>query len=169
MTTAALVAGNTVIMKPAEQSSAVALGLYNKLMEAGFPPEVVQLIPGDGEVVGAHLVEHPKVAQIAFTGSKNVGLHILRAAADVREGQPQVKRVVCEMGGKNAIIVDDDADLDEAVLGVLKSAVGFAGQKCSACSRVIPVGTATTSFIERLVKAAESVVQGPAHDPHALR
>ena len=102
------------------------------MIKVGFDPRIVQFLPGHGEVVGAYLVNHPQMAQNHSTGSKTVGLQILKDAAIRQEGQPQVKRVICEMGGKNAIIVDDDADLDEAVLGVAKSAFGFAGQKCSA-------------------------------------
>ena len=165
MTTAALVAGNTVIMKPAEQSSAVAYRLHGCMDEAGLPDGVVQLLPGVGEDVGRLLVEHPDVVQIAFTGSRPVGLEILRSAAEVRPGQVEVKRVVCEMGGKNAIIVDADADLDEAVKGVAQSAFGYAGQKCSACSRVVVVGDVFDSFSRRLVEAARSMETGPAHAP----
>jgi RHH-type proline utilization regulon transcriptional repressor/proline dehydrogenase/delta 1-pyrroline-5-carboxylate dehydrogenase len=165
MTTAALVAGNTVVMKPAEQSSAIAYALYQRMLAAGFPPDVVQFLPGLGEEVGSYLVEHPHIAQIAFTGSKAVGLSILAKAGETAAGQPQVKRVVCEMGGKNAIIVDDDADLDEAVAGVLHSAFGYAGQKCSACSRVIIVDTAYEPFITRLVDACRSLRIAPAHLP----
>src|SRR5690606_12019844 len=136
MSVAALGAGNPAGMKPAEQSSALAHLLYLAMMEAGFPPEAVQFLPGRGEDAGARLVAHPGVAQIAFTGSLQVGEAILREAAGLRPGQPRLKRVVCEMGGKNAIVIDDDADLDEAVPAVLRSAFGYAGQKCSACSRV---------------------------------
>jgi RHH-type proline utilization regulon transcriptional repressor/proline dehydrogenase/delta 1-pyrroline-5-carboxylate dehydrogenase len=164
MTTAALVSGNSVVMKPAEQSSLVSQGLYEKMIEAGFPADVVQFLPGKGETVGAHLVDHPLTAQIAFTGSKAVGLHIVKAAADTKPGQPQVKRVVCEMGGKNAVIVDDDADLDEAVHGVVYSAFGFSGQKCSACSRVLVVGSAYEAFTKRLVEATRSILVGKAQE-----
>ncbi|MBL91764.1 MAG: 1-pyrroline-5-carboxylate dehydrogenase [Myxococcales bacterium] len=167
MTTASLVAGNPTIMKPAEQSSAIAYALYQRMIQVGFDPKVVQFLPGRGEVVGAYLVNHPQMAQIAFTGSKAVGLQILQDAAVRQDGQPQVKRVICEMGGKNAIIVDDDADLDEAVLGVAKSAFGFAGQKCSACSRVFVVGTAYESFKHRLAEATASLKMGPAHLPES--
>ena len=165
MTTAALVAGDTAIMKPAEQSNGLAHALYNRMRQVGFPADVVQLVPGIGETIGAFLVEHPLVAQIAFTGSKAVGLSILANAAKTKPGQPQVKRVVCEMGGKNAIIVDDDADLDEAVVGVMASAFGYAGQKCSACSRAIVVGAAYEPFAARLVEACRSMIIGPAHRP----
>ncbi len=165
MATAALVAGNTVIMKPAEQSSGVAQGLYDKMIAAGFPGDVVQCLPGIGETVGKALVDHPQVVQLAFTGSMAVGLSIVRAAADTNAAQPQVKRVVCEMGGKNAIIIDDDADLDEAVVGVVRSAFGFAGQKCSACSRVLVHKLVAENFIKRLVEASTSLSVGSAVDP----
>ena len=165
MATAALVAGNTVIMKPSGKSSAVGYALYEKMMEAGFPPGVVHFIPGAGASLGDYLVTHPLVAQIVFTGSKDVGLSIVEKAGKTLPGQPQVKRVVCEMGGKNAIIVDDDAEMDEAVSGVVKSAFGYAGQKCSACSRVIIVGRpAYESFVKRLVEACRSILIAPAHD-----
>lgn len=162
MATAALVAGNTVILKPAEQSSAVAFGLYEKMKAAGFPKDVVHFVPGLGEEVGKALVAHKGVAQIAFTGSKAVGLAIVEAASKTSSGQAQVKRVVCEMGGKNAIIIDDDADLDEAVHGVIKSAFGFAGQKCSACSRVLVVDSVADAFVARLVEAAKALTPGNA-------
>lgn len=164
MATAALVAGNTVVLKPAEQSSGIAYELYKRMIAVGFSPEVVHFLPGTGEEVGPVLVDHKDVAQIAFTGSKNVGLQIVERAHKTVPGQAQVKRVVCEMGGKNAIIVDDDADLDEAVHGVLKSAFGFAGQKCSACSRVLVHATVHDAFVERLKAAAQSIQMGPAHD-----
>jgi RHH-type proline utilization regulon transcriptional repressor/proline dehydrogenase/delta 1-pyrroline-5-carboxylate dehydrogenase len=165
MTTATLVAGNTVVMKPAEQASMVAYALFERMLEVGFPPEVVQFLPGIGENVGAYLVAHPAIAQVVFTGSKQVGLTIVEQAARTQPGQPQVKRVICEMGGKNAIIVDADADLDEAVAGVLHSAFGYAGQKCSACSRVIVVGTAYDPFVTRLIDACRSLSLEPAHHP----
>jgi len=165
MATAALVAGNTIILKPAGQSSAIGFSLYERMIAAGIDPQVVQFMPGQGREIGGVLVDHPLVAQIAFTGSKEVGLSIIERAAKVHPGQPQVKRVVCEMGGKNAIIVDDDADLDEAILGVMKSAFGFAGQKCSACSRVITVGSAHEPFAARLIEACRSIHIAPGHDP----
>src|SRR5262249_29900397 len=137
MTVAALVTGNTVILKPAEQSPVIAWHLAQILQEAGLPPGVLNFLPGLGEEVGQALVNHPEVNLIAFTGSRDVGLLINRQASTVAPGQNHVKRVIAEMGGKNAIIVDDDADLDEAVVGVIHSAFGYSGQKCSACSRVI--------------------------------
>ncbi len=165
MTTAALVAGNPVLMKPAEQSSAVGYALFRRMREAGFPAGVVHFLPGIGEEVGRRLVEHPQVAAIAFTGSKDVGLSIIETAGRTHPDQRLVKRVVCEMGGKNAIVVDDDADLDEAVQGVVQSAFGYAGQKCSACSRALAVGAAYEPFVARLVEATRSLVIAPAHDP----
>ncbi len=165
MSTAALVAGNPVIMKPAEQSSATAYALYRRMIEAGIPPDVVQFLPGDGEKIGPLLVEHPDIAQIAFTGSKSVGLGILERAAVVRAGQRHVKGVVCEMGGKNAIIVDTDADIDQAVAGIIASAFGYAGQKCSACSRVITVGAVHDALLPRLIEAARSLAIHPAENP----
>jgi RHH-type proline utilization regulon transcriptional repressor/proline dehydrogenase/delta 1-pyrroline-5-carboxylate dehydrogenase len=135
------------------------------MLSVGFDPRIVQFLPGDGAEVGAALVEHPHVAGIAFTGSKQVGLHIIEQAAKVRPGQELVKRVVCEMGGKNAIVIDDDADLDEAVAGVLKSAFGYSGQKCSAGSRIIAVGTAYEPFVHRLIEACRSLDLAPAYDP----
>ncbi len=165
MTAAALVAGNPVLMKPAEQSSAVALDLYRHLMAAGVPSEVVHLLPGSGEVAGRALVGHPLVACIAFTGSRDVGLEIMSAAAIRRPGQPQMKEVICEMGGKNAIIIDADADLDEAIAGVLGSAFGYAGQKCSACSRLILVGSAAVPCLDRLIDAMGDLTIVSALDP----
>ena len=165
MAVAALVAGNTVVVKPAEQSSRTGFFLMEALAEAGCPPDVFHFLPGDGAEIGPTLVDDPRVALIAFTGSRAVGLSILRSAAEIRPGQREIKRVVAELGGKNAIIVDDDADLDEAVLGVLHSAIGFAGQKCSACSRVIVVGEAWDAFRARLADAVRSVQIGPASDP----
>ena len=166
MTVAPLVAGNSVIMKSSGNSCATGYALYTRMLDVGFPSEVVQFIPGGGELVGDYLVNHPLVAQIAFTGSKEVGLSILEKASKITEGQPTIKRVVCEMGGKNGIIIDDDADLDEAVSGIVKSAFGYAGQKCSACSRVIIVGEDTyRAFIGRLIEACRSIQLLPPTDP----
>jgi RHH-type proline utilization regulon transcriptional repressor/proline dehydrogenase/delta 1-pyrroline-5-carboxylate dehydrogenase len=165
MATAALVAGNPVVLKPSEQASRVGYFLMEALEAAGVPAGVANFVPGDGEAIGPILVDDPRVALIAFTGSKAVGLSILEAAAQVRPGQREIKRVIAEMGGKNAVIVDDDADLDEAVLGVLHSATGFAGQKCSACSRVLVIGDAYGPFCERLKEAIRSIRIGPADDP----
>ncbi|MBU6403013.1 MAG: proline dehydrogenase family protein, partial [Verrucomicrobia bacterium] len=137
MTSAALVTGNTVVMKPAEPSAVIGYRLMEIFREAGLPAGVLNYLPGRGADIGAALVEHPAVAFIAFTGSKEVGLKIFESAGRTGPGQAHLKHVVCEMGGKNAIIVDRDADLDEAVPGALQSAFGYAGQKCSALSRLI--------------------------------
>ena len=157
MTVAALVTGNTVILKPAEQTPGIAKLLVDILHGAGIPKDVLQFLPGQGETVGAHLVRDPRTSLIAFTGSKAVGLDIISAAGHTPETQPFVKRVVCEMGGKNAIIIDASADLDEAVLGVRQSAFGFQGQKCSACSRVIVVESAAETFTSRLVESIRTL------------
>ena len=168
MTVAALVTGNTVVLKPAEQSPVIAWQLAHILVEAGLPPGVLNFLPGLGEEAGQALVNHPDVDLIAFTGSREVGLLINRQAAAVAPGQDHVKRVIAEMGGKNAILVDDDADLDEAVVGVISSAFGYAGQKCSACSRVIVLAENHDAFLARLIEAARTVTIGPADDPETI-
>jgi RHH-type proline utilization regulon transcriptional repressor/proline dehydrogenase/delta 1-pyrroline-5-carboxylate dehydrogenase len=168
MTVSALVTGNAAVMKPAEQSPIIAAKLMEVLEEAGFPPGVVNYLPGVGEEIGPVLVAHPDVAMIAFTGSRAVGLMIQRQAAETPPGQEQVKKVITEMGGKNAIIVDDDADLDEAVHGTVASAFGYAGQKCSACSRVIVLDAIYDQFLNRLVEATRSLKIGPPQDPGAF-
>lgn len=162
---AALVTGNTVVMKPAEQSSLIAQGLMDLLREAGVPAGVVNFLPGYGEEVGEFLVNHKHTTTIAFTGSKAVGLHILQRAAIIQPGQQHVKRCIIEMGGKNALIIDNDADLDEAVGGVLYSAFGFAGQKCSAASRVIVLDEVYDRFVERLAEAAKAMKTLPSENP----
>ena len=165
MTTAALATGNTVVVKPSEQTRGIGLALCESLWEAGVPRDVLQFTPGHGEVVGAALVRDPRVSLIAFTGSKEVGLDILQAAGRTAEGQGFVKKVVCEMGGKNAIVVDESADLDEAVVGVRQSAFGYSGQKCSACSRVIVVDAVYEVFLRRLIESTRALVIGPPEDP----
>lgn len=165
MTVAALVAGNTVVLKPAEQSPVMSWLLTQILVDAGVPAGVLNFTPGVGEEVGAALVNDQRVNLIAFTGSRPVGLLINRQAAETPRGQDHVKRVIAEMGGKNAVIVDDDADLDEAVEGVLYSAFGYAGQKCSACSRAIVLAPIYDRFVERLVEAAKAHPVGPAEEP----
>jgi len=164
MTSAALSTGNTVVMKPAEQTPVIAAKLMELFDAAGVPPGVVNYTPGRGEVAGDRLVRHPDVALIAFTGSQEVGTRIYATAA-ATAGTRMLKRVVAEMGGKNAIIVDDDADLDEAVQGIIASAFGYAGQKCSACSRVIGVGRVYARLVERLAEAARTLPMGPAEAP----
>ncbi|MAB28860.1 MAG: hypothetical protein CMJ53_06245 [Planctomycetaceae bacterium] len=165
MTTAALVTGNVVILKPAEQTPGIAAVMVDILREAGLPEDALAFLPGIGETVGAAIVRDPRISMIAFTGSKAVGLDIIKAAGDTGETQDHVKKVVCEMGGKNAIIIDASADLDEAVLGVRQSAFGFSGQKCSACSRVIVVESAHDVFLERLVASTKTLVVGDPCEP----
>ncbi|HEY2147057.1 MAG TPA: aldehyde dehydrogenase family protein, partial [Pirellulales bacterium] len=168
MTVAALATGNTVVMKPAEQSPVIAAKLMEVFEEARMPAGAVNYLPGQGEIAGAALVDHPDVAMIAFTGSRNVGLAINRRAAEISaSGIKHVKRVIVEMGGKNAIIIDDDADLDEAVAGVVKSAFGYQGQKCSACSRAIVLSAVYDQFLPRLIEATRSLKIGTAEDPSA--
>ncbi len=167
MAAAAAVTGNTVVMKPAEQSMAVAWGLMQMIQEAGFPPGVINFLPGFGEEVGEYIVNHKLTTTIVFTGSKAVGLHIFGRAAIVQPGQQHVKRCIVEMGGKNAVIIDTDADLDEAVDGVLYSAFGFSGQKCSAGSRIIVLEEVYDRFVDRLVESAKSIHLLPAENPKA--
>ncbi|MFN7715760.1 MAG: L-glutamate gamma-semialdehyde dehydrogenase [Pseudanabaenaceae cyanobacterium] len=165
MSVAALAAGNTVILKPAEQSAIVGAKIMEVLQQAGLPPGVFNFLPGIGSEVGAYLVKHPDVHLIAFTGSQQVGCQIYSEAAVLRPGQKHLKRVIAEMGGKNAIIVDESADLDQAVVGVMNSAFGFAGQKCSACSRAIVLAPIYETFMERLVAATRSLTVQAAHLP----
>jgi RHH-type transcriptional regulator, proline utilization regulon repressor / proline dehydrogenase / delta 1-pyrroline-5-carboxylate dehydrogenase len=165
MTSAAMVAGNTVIMKPAEQSSVIAAHLMKVFQEAGVPAGVVNYLPGIGEEIGPLLVSHPDIAVITFTGSRQVGLLINRQATEMPPGQDHIKRVIAELGGKNAIIIDEDADLDEAVHGVTASAFGYSGQKCSACSRVIVLEAIHDVFLNRLIEATRSLKIAPADDP----
>ena len=164
MVTAALVTGNAVVFKPAEQTPATALALVEVLHEAGVPSGALAFLPGLGEEVGAHLVAHPDVAFVCFTGSKAVGLEIVEQAAVHRAGQRQVKHVVAEMGGKNPVVVDSDADLDVAVPAIVASAFGYAGQKCSAASRVIAVDAVFDELAARIAGAAAVVPVGQASE-----
>jgi RHH-type proline utilization regulon transcriptional repressor/proline dehydrogenase/delta 1-pyrroline-5-carboxylate dehydrogenase len=166
VTAAACVTCNTVIMKPAEQSSVTAAKLMEAWREAGAPTNVIQYVPGRGEGVGEYLVRHPGVNVVGFTGSVAAGLRIQNLTARVSSRHGHIKRVIAEMGGKNAIIVDRTADLDEAVCGVARSAFDFQGQKCSACSRAIVHRDVYGAFLERLVEAARSLAVGPPWDPH---
>jgi RHH-type proline utilization regulon transcriptional repressor/proline dehydrogenase/delta 1-pyrroline-5-carboxylate dehydrogenase len=164
MVAAALVTGNTVCFKPAEQTPLVGHALYEALVAGGLPAGCLALLPGVGEEVGAHLVEHPDVAFVIFTGSKAVGLDIIERAAVHRPSQRQVKRVVAEMGGKNALVVDADADLDQAVPAAVYSAFGYAGQKCSACARLIVVDAVHDEVVDRLIGATRVLRVGhPRH------
>ncbi len=150
MVSAALVMGNPVLYKPAEQSSYTAKQFYDIMIEAGLPKDALAFLPGLGEEVGAFLVSNQDIAQIAFTGSKDVGLHIVEQAAKKQPQHKQIKKVIAELGGKNAMIIDEDADLDEVLPALVHSAFAFQGQKCSACSRAIIIGTAYDTLCERL-------------------
>jgi 1-pyrroline-5-carboxylate dehydrogenase len=165
MTAAAVVTGNTVVLKPSSDAPTVAAKFVELLEEIGIPPGVVNLVTGDGTTVGRALVESPRIRFIAFTGSKGAGLEINQVAAAVPPGQIWIKRVIAEMGGKDAIVVDSEADLDAAAQGVLVSAFGYQGQKCSACSRAIVVGSVYDAFLERLVKKVGALKVGPPEDP----
>ena len=166
MTVAALVTGNCTLLKPAATSTVIAAKLTEILVEAGIPKGVFQYVPGKGSEVGSYLVEHKDTHVIAFTGSREVGCRIYAEAAKLKPGQKHLKRVIAEMGGKNAIIVDESADLDQAVVGVVQSAFGYSGQKCSACSRVIVAAPVYEAFLDRLVEAAKSLNIGATDDPN---
>lgn len=160
MVAGALASGNTAILKPAEQTPAIALHLLEALEAGGIPDGVFGFLPGPGEVVGARLVEHPDVATIVFTGSRSVGFQINATAARMVEGQRQIKQVICELGGKNPLLVAADADLDEVVPAAAYSAFGFAGQKCSATSRLLVVDELHDRLVERLAAHAEELLVG---------
>ena len=164
MVSAALVTGNPVLFKPSERSSVIGQLLVEMLIEAGVPGGVLFCLPG-GPEVGRALGQHPDIATIAFTGSKRVGLELLQQASIVAKGQRMVKRVIAEMGGKNAIIIDETADLDEAVTGVIASSTGYSGQKCSACSRAIVHAAVYDLFLARLQEAIRSLRVGNPEDP----
>jgi len=164
MTAAALVTGNTVVVKPASPTRGIARAMCEALWHAGVPADALQFLPASGQI-GAALVRDPRTALIAFTGSRDVGLDILRAAAETSAAQGFVKKVVCEMGGKNAIVVDESADLDEAVLAVRQSAFSYSGQKCSACSRAIVVQSVYEVFLQRFCASTRSLIVGDPQDP----
>lgn len=165
---APLVAGNCVIMKPAEQTSVIGGVLMDILTEAGVPAGVLNFLPGFGEDVGAHLVGHKQVDFVAFTGSRTVGTKIWETAGKTQPGQQNLKKVVCEMGGKNALVIDNDADLDEAIPAALYSAFGFSGQKCSALSRLIVLDEVYDHFLERFVSACGSYPIGDPTQPGTI-
>ena len=164
MVSAALVTGNPVVFKPSERSPMMGHWLTEILREAGVPEGIVCCLPG-GPDIGRALVHHPDIVTIAFTGSKDVGLGILKDAGTLMPGQQMVKRVLAEMGGKNAIIVDETADLDDAITGVVSSFTGYAGQKCSACSRAIVHAAVYESFLDRLKEAVLSLKVGNPEEP----
>jgi 1-pyrroline-5-carboxylate dehydrogenase len=165
MTCAALVAGNTVVIKPSSETPTVAAVFVETLLEAGFPPHSFCFLTGSGGAIGDLLVAHPKTRFISFTGSRDVGLHINELAAKTQKGQIWIKRVVAEMGGKDAIIVDGDCDLDAAVEGVAVSAFGYQGQKCSACSRAIVDEAVYDRFLEKLKARTEKITVGDPDNP----
>ncbi len=160
----ALVTGNTVVIKPSSETPTVGAVFAELLLEAGFPPESFSYLPGSGAAVGDILVKHPKTRFISFTGSRDVGLHINELAAKPQKGQIWIKRIVAEMGGKDAIIVDDDCNLDAAVEGVATSAFGYQGQKCSACSRAIIHEGVYDAFVEKLKARTEKITVGAPED-----
>jgi 1-pyrroline-5-carboxylate dehydrogenase len=167
MTLASIVSGNTVILKPSSDSPTIAAKFVELLEEAGVPEGVVNFCPGSGATFGNAVVAHPKTRYIAFTGSREVGLDINKRAAEVPSGQIWIKRTILEMGGKDAIIVDADADLDAAVEGVAQAAFGFQGQKCSACSRAIVDERIYDKFLERLKPRVEKITIGdPTENPN---
>jgi 1-pyrroline-5-carboxylate dehydrogenase len=164
MTTAALVSGNTVLLKPSSDAPVIAAKFMEVLEQVGLPAGVVNYVPGSGASVGDYIVQHPKTRFIAFTGSMEVGLRINREAAVAREGQIWIKRAVLEMGGKDSIVVDSECHLDDAVKGVLGSAFGFQGQKCSACSRAIVHEAVYDEFVEKLLPQVNAIKQGPPYE-----
>lgn len=165
MTSAAIVTGNSVVLKPSSDSPTIGAKFMEILDEISLPPGVVNFLPGSGAEVGDNLVSHPKTRFISFTGSKSVGLRINELAAKLSPGQIWVKRVVAEMGGKDVIVVEEDADLEEAAQGVIASAYGFQGQKCSACSRAVISNKIYDRFLDMFVEKAEKIKVGPAKDP----
>src|SRR5882724_12012442 len=165
MTGASVVTGNTVVLKPSSDAPTIAYKFFEILEEAGMPAGVVNFLTGSGAEVGDVVVDHPRTRYVAFTGSKEVGLRINERASKVNEGQIWIKRVVAEMGGKDAIVVANDANLDEAALGIVQSAFGFQGQKCSACSRAIIDASVYEPMLEKIVERTEKIKLGEPGDP----
>jgi len=165
MTTAALVTGNTIVLKPSSDSPAIALMFLEAAEEAGVPPGVLNFVTGGGATVGNALVEHPKTRMIAFTGSREVGLQISEKAGKLAKGQIWIKRAILEMGGKDFILVDETADLDQAAAGVVASAFGFQGQKCSACSRLIVHERVHDDLLSKVIEKAKALSVGDVRNP----
>ena len=165
MSVAALVSGNTIVIKPSSETPTIAQKFAEVLLAAGFPPRSFALCTGSGSTVGDVLVEHPKTRFVSFTGSRDVGLRINELAARPRKGQIWIKRVIAEMGGKDAIVVDREADVDSAVTGVVQSAYGYQGQKCSACSRAIVDQAVYDEFVEKLRVKVAALTVGPSEQP----
>lgn len=168
MTSAAVVAGNTVVLKPSSDSPMMGNVFMEVMLEAGLPMGVVNFVTGSGGTIGDYIVAHLKIRFIAFTGSKEIGLHINELAAKTQPGQMWIKRVIAEMGGKDSIIIDRDANLDEAVAGVVASAYGFQGQKCSACSRVIVLREAYNNFVRKVAEKVEALQIGDPKTNHSI-
>ena len=168
MTSAAVVSGNTVVLKPSSDSPMMGKLFFDIMKEAGIPDGVINFLPGSGGEVGDTLVSHPKVRFISFTGSMAVGTHIYELASKVQPKQIWLKRVVAEMGGKDCIIVDRETNIDEAVKGVVTSAFGYQGQKCSACSRVIVDKAIYSKFVSKLKKAVEKIEVGPGTENYPV-
>jgi len=164
MTTAAVVTGNTVLLKPASTTQVIAYKFIEVLEEAGLPDGVVNFIPGSGAEIGEYIVNHPKIRFISFTGSKDVGISIYEKAAKVHKGQLWLKRVIAEMGGKDAIVVDGEADIELAAESIVKSAFGFSGQKCSACSRAIIHEKVYDQVVERMIEITKTLKTGNAEE-----
>jgi RHH-type proline utilization regulon transcriptional repressor/proline dehydrogenase/delta 1-pyrroline-5-carboxylate dehydrogenase len=164
MTSAAIVTGNTVVYKPASQTPAIGQAVYELFAAAGLPRGVLNFLPGPGREIGDALVTHKDVAFTVFTGSKEVGLEIIEKSGRTPEGARQVKNVIAEMGGKNAIIIDGDADIDAAIWPVVQSAFGYMGQKCSAASRLIVLEENYDKFVAKFKSAVETLIFGPAED-----
>jgi 1-pyrroline-5-carboxylate dehydrogenase len=164
MSSAAIVSGNTIVLKPSSDTPMMGKLFYDIMKEAGLPAGVLNFLPGSGGEVGDTLVAHPKVRFITFTGSMEVGIHINELAAKVQPGQIWLKRVVAEMGGKDSIIVDKETDVDEAVKGVVASAFGYQGQKCSACSRAIVDKAIYNEFVEKIKAEVDKIQVGPAEE-----
>src|SRR5215467_14763392 len=163
---ASLVTGNTVVLKPAGDSPIIAAKFVDILYEAGIPKQALNFITGAGSVVGDVLVQHPKTRYISFTGSKEVGLRISELAGKAVPGQVWIKRTILEMGGKDSIVVDEEADVDAAVEGVTQSAFGYQGQKCSACSRAIVSEKIYDTFVQKVVERTKRINVGPSEDPN---
>src|SRR5256886_11346540 len=166
MAVASLVTGNTVILKPAADSPTIAARFIDILYEAGIPKEAVNFITGPGSVIGDVLVQHPKTRYVGFTGSKEVGLRISELAGKTVPGQMWIKRTVLEMGGKDGIVVDEEADIDAAVEGTVQAAFGYQGQKCSACSRAIVSEKIYDTFLQKLVERTKKITVGPSDNPN---
>ena len=164
LSSSAMVAGNTILLKPASPTPVIAAKFVEVMEEAGIPAGVLNFVPGDGGVIGDHLVAHPRTRFISFTGSREVGIRINKLAAEHQIGQRWIKRVIAEMGGKDAIVVDETADLEAAAVGIVQSAFGFQGQKCSACSRAIIADSVYDQVLNRVLELTRALKVGAADD-----